>query len=129
MMDALRRVASSALALLLTRAEFAGVELSLAREQALRWLLAALGASVLAMLSLITLSATIVIVLWDRFGWYSAAMLALLYCGAAALLVIRLLHELATSPPLFAETFAELAKDRDALCGELSSPDDERHAP
>jgi uncharacterized membrane protein YqjE len=128
-MNVLLRAANSAFALLLTRAEFASVELSLARERLLGWLLAALAAGVLAVLGLIALSATIVIALWDRFGWYTAAALAILYGGATALLVGRLLHALATAPPLLAQTFAELAKDRDALRGGFVRRSDEDRAP
>ncbi len=125
MIEALRSAGVSVLALLLTRAEFASVELSLARAQILRWLLSALVACVLAMLGLIALSAMIVAALWERLGWYSVALLAVLYCASAALLVARLLREAATLPPLLAETFAELAKDRDAIFGASGTVQDQ----
>jgi uncharacterized membrane protein YqjE len=129
-MDALVRALASAVALLLTRAEFASVELSIARAQAMRWLLMALGACVLAMLGLIALSAVIALSLWERFGWMPAAVLAVAYCAGAALLVGRLLQELGSAPPLLSQTFAELAKDRDALFGTSTSTaaaEEERH--
>jgi uncharacterized membrane protein YqjE len=129
MIAALRRAAHSALALLVTRAEFASVELSLAREQAMRWLLMALTASVLAMLGLIALSAALVVALWDRFGWYAVAALALLYCASAAVLVARLLYEVAHAPPLLAQTFAELAQDRAALQGRPGPHGESNRAP
>lgn len=126
-METLRRAGRSALALLLTRVEFAGVELSLAREQAQRWFLVALAAGVLGLLGLASLSAMIVLALWDRFGWYSAATLAVVYCGGAIMLAARLLHRLASAPPLLSQTLSELARDLDALRGAaLPRPDEDR---
>jgi uncharacterized membrane protein YqjE len=116
-MQALLLAFRSALSLLLTRAEFANVELSLARAQVMRWLLLALGASVLAMLGLMALSAMIALMLWDRFGWISLGVLAIVYSGAGALLVLHILNEVAKAPPLLAQTFDELAKDREAVFG------------
>ncbi len=110
-MDALRRSAHALLALALTRAELASVELTLAAQGALRWLLGALAACVLAMLALMALSATLVAALWESCGWYPLAALALVYCALAAWFVLRLLRALAQARPLLAETFAELARD------------------
>jgi uncharacterized membrane protein YqjE len=123
--SSLRRAADAVIALLLARAEFASVELSIAVQGALRWLLMALASCVMGMLALIALSAAIVLGLWDRLGWYSVLLLALLYCAATVLLVQRLLAALARARPLLAQTFIELAKDRAAL----ASLDPARPAP
>jgi uncharacterized membrane protein YqjE len=120
-MNVLVRTFQSGLSLLLTRAEFASVELSLVRAQFMRWLLLALGASVLAMLGLIALSALIALLLWDRFGWIPLGLLGLGYCLGAALLVLRIQSEVANAPPLLSETFVELAKDRAALFDSATS--------
>lgn len=114
-MDALRRSAHALLALALTRAEFASVELTLAAQDALRWLLGALAACVLAMLGFIAASATLVAALWGSYGWYPLAALALLYCAACASLVLRLLRALAEARPLLAQTFAEIHRDAMAI--------------
>ncbi len=111
----LRRAADAVIALLLTRAEFASVELSIAVQGALRWLLVALATCVLGMLALIALSAALVVGLWPLLGWYSVLILALVYCAATAVLAQRLLSAIAQSRPLLAQTFIELAKDRAAL--------------
>ena len=116
-MQTLVRAFQSALSLLLTRAEFASVELSLVRVQFLRWLVLALAASVFAMLGLIALSAVIALVLWDRFGWVPVGVLAFVYSLLALLLVLRIREEVASAPPLLSQTFAELAKDREAVFG------------
>jgi uncharacterized membrane protein YqjE len=110
-----RRAGQSVLALALARAEFASVELTIAAQAGLRWLLVALAACVIAMLALIALSATIVIALWSQFGWYPLAALALLYCLATALLVGWLLRSLASARPLLWQTLAEIAKDGAAI--------------
>jgi len=110
-----RRAGQSLLALALARAEFASVELTLAVQAGLRWLLVALATCVIAMLALIALSAALVVVFWDRFGWYPLAALALLYCGVTALLAGWLMRSIASAKPLLYQTFAELAKDGAAI--------------
>jgi uncharacterized membrane protein YqjE len=103
--------------LLLARAEFAAAELTQAGATALRWLLTVLLASALLIMALVALSAAIVLALWERLGWYSLGLLTLIYAGVACFLVIRLVREIRASPALLAQTFAELAKDREALFG------------
>ena len=120
-MGALRRAARAGWSLLLTRAEFAAVELTQAGANALRWVLAALATAALATLTLAALTATIVLVLWERMGWYSIGILALIYAGLTGFAVHRLLRELYTRRPLLEQTLTELAKDREALFGH--SPD------
>jgi uncharacterized membrane protein YqjE len=110
-----RRAGQSLLALALARAEFASVELTIAAQAALRWLLVALAACVIAMLGLIALSATLVIGLWDHLGWYALAALALFYCLTTAALVGWLLRSLARARPLLSDTLAEIAKDGAAI--------------
>ena len=105
------RAGESLLALLLARAEFASVELTLTAQAALRWLLVALATCVIAMLALIALSAVVVVALWEHFSWYPLAGLALLYCVVTVLLVAGLLRGIARARPLLSQTFAELAKD------------------
>jgi uncharacterized membrane protein YqjE len=122
-MQAWRRAGQSLLALVLARAEFASVELTLAAQSALRWLLVALATCVIAMLALIALSAAVVVALWDHFGWYPLGVLALLYCGSTALLAAWLLRSVAAARPLLSDTFAELAKDGAAIRSSTTPPE------
>lgn len=115
---AVRRLVGSAWSLVLTRAEFASVELSLARGQLLRWIALTLLAMLLALLALLALSALVVLVLWERLGVASVALLVVVYAAAAAIVWRRVQRELDEAPPLLAETFAELRQDRDALWAE-----------
>ena len=124
------RAGESLLALLLARAEFASVELTLTAQAALRWLLVAMATCVIAMLALIAVSAVVVVALWDHFSWYPLAALALVYCGVTTLLVGGLLRSIARSRPLLSQTFAELAKDgaairHSAVSGRNETEDDE----
>jgi uncharacterized membrane protein YqjE len=116
-MKAAIRAVQSALSLVLVRAEFAAVEFSLARAQAMRWVIMALGASVLALLGLMALSAFLAALLWDRYGWMPVGVLGLLYSLGAAWLLWRVWRDISTAPPVLAETFAELARDREAVFG------------
>lgn len=116
-MRTLRDLAQALAALALTRAEFASVELSLAREHFLRWLLLALAAAVLSLVALVAASAALVALLWERWGWLAPAALALLYGAGAAFLVRKVAREAQEAPPLLEQTFAELALDRAALFG------------
>lgn len=113
--DAVRRAGASLFALALIRAEFASLELTLAVRNALRWLACVLVACVLGMLALIAASAAIVAALWDRLGWYTVGLLALVYGAATIAFGVRLAQALARARPLLSQTFAELAKDRAAL--------------
>jgi uncharacterized membrane protein YqjE len=109
---------ANALTLLITRAEFATLELAQLRGQLVRWLLTGLTAIALGVLALVALSTTLTLWLWERFAWGTPAVLTLVYLIAAAVIVARLRAEIGRAPPLFSETLSELAKDRDALFGE-----------
>ena len=116
-MGALRRAARAGSSLLLARAEFAAVELTQTGADALRWLIWALATTALLVLTLIVATVTMVLVLWDRIGWWSLAFLTLGYATATGYLMVRLRRELRHRRPLFAQTLAELSKDREALFG------------
>ena len=120
-LDGLRRLAASATSLMLTRAEFASLELAQARLQLMRWLGLALAAAMLGMLGLIALSATVVVVLWPAFGWATLAGLAVAYVVVTFWLVRRLQREVQAAPPLLEQTLVELARDREAFLGSPSA--------
>lgn len=114
-MGELGRAARAASALVLTRLEFAALELSQRGAEALRWLLWALVAMIGGMLTLFTLTATIALALWQRIGWYSVPVLCAGYAALTAFIVYRLWRALRRSPALLHETMAELAKDRESF--------------
>jgi uncharacterized membrane protein YqjE len=114
-MGVIGRAARAASSLLLARAEFAAVELTQTGIDALRWLLWALVATALLVLTLLAATATIVLALWDRLGWIPLGVLTLAYAIATGYLMVRLRRQLQARRPLLAQTLAELSKDRDAL--------------
>lgn len=114
-LDAVRRLSAASLALLLSRAEFASVELAQARAQLMRWFMLALAGALLALLAVVAASAWLVVALWERAGWVTLAMLAAAFAAAGWGVLQRLQREIRAAPPLLEQTLQELAKDRDAL--------------
>ncbi|MGE5337837.1 MAG: phage holin family protein [Gemmatimonadota bacterium] len=127
-LDAARRLSASTVNLLLTRAQFASVELAQSRAQLMRWVGLALIGAVLALLALMALSAFLLIVFWDAAGPWSLLVLTVLYAVVGFLVVRRLQRELHYAPPLLSETLAELAQDRDAILGRAAGADETRSA-
>jgi uncharacterized membrane protein YqjE len=113
----LRRVLRAAGSLLLARAELAVVELTASGAEAVQWLLSALVATALLTLTLVCVTACVVLALWDRAGWYSVVVVALVYAAVTAVAFHRLLRRLRDWPPVLAQTLSELSKDRDAVFG------------
>ncbi len=115
--DTVRRLSAASVSLLLSRAEFATLELAQARAQLMRWVLLALLATLLALLALLAASTLLVLALWERFGWISLLAVGIAYALAAVFVLRRLDREIAAAPPLLAQTLQEVARDRDALFG------------
>lgn len=120
-LDALRRVSARSLTLLLSRAEFAALELAQARARVVRWVLLSLVCTAVFQLAALAASAALAAVLWDRYGPVTLAALALVYAGVGAAVLARLRREISQAPALLSETLAELAKDRDALFGDAAA--------
>lgn len=114
-LDALRRLSASTVNLLLSRAEFASLELAQTRVQLIRWITLALFAMVLALLALIAGSALLTVALWPRFGWYTLAALFAVYVIGAVWVFRTLTSEVSAAPPVLSETLRELSNDRDAI--------------
>jgi uncharacterized membrane protein YqjE len=123
---AVRRLSAASLALLLSRAEFASVELAQARAQLVRWFMLALAGALLALLAAVAASAWLVVALWERAGWVTLALLAAAFAAAAWWVLARLQRDVRDAPPLFSQTLQELAKDRDALAASGAADDEPR---
>ena len=117
-LQSLRRLASTALALVITRGELAAVELAEARGQIARWALAALVGAVLLLAALLSISLLVAAVFWESYRWQAIGALALAYAIAGAWLVLKVMREVRAAPPLLSATLAELARDRAALAGD-----------
>jgi uncharacterized membrane protein YqjE len=123
-MDAMRRLTTAAVDLLLSRAEFASLELAQTRAQFIRWIALALFAMLLLLLALIAGSALLAVTLWPRYGWITLAMLFAVYALAAWWVFRILAGEIAAAPPVLSETLRELSGDRDALFADRYREDD-----
>lgn len=117
-LQSLRRLASTALALVITRGELAAVELAEARGQMVRWAVAALLGAVLLLAALMSVSVLVAAVFWESYRWQAIGLLALAYGIAGTWLVLKVMREVRAAPPLLSATLAELARDRAALAGD-----------
>ena len=122
--DAMRRLSAATVNLLLSRAEFASLELAQTRAQFTRWVVLALFAMVLLLLALIAGSALLAVALWPRYGWISLAVLFAVYALGAWWVFRILTGEISAAPPVLSETLRELSNDRDALLADGRREDD-----
>ncbi|MFZ5637536.1 MAG: phage holin family protein [Pseudomonadota bacterium] len=123
---AVRRLSTATVALLVSRAEFASLELAQTRAQLIRWIVLALAVAVLALLALFAGTALFAVLLWPRLGWIALAVPAGVYALLALWLFRRLSTEVANAPPVLSETLRELSADRAALlaAGRTTDEDD-----
>jgi uncharacterized membrane protein YqjE len=124
----LRGLVRTGAALVVARAEFASVELALARAQLIRWLLLALLALLLGLLGLLSATAVFALALWPLLGWGALLIPAVGYLAVAAWVVVKLQREVDAAPPLLHETLQEIGRDRDALV-QAVAPRDDSEAP
>lgn len=117
---ALKRVVSSLLGMGQTRLELAGVELSQARQSAVRTMLwSLLTALALAFASLFICGLVIALV-WDSYRYVAIAGSAAFYIVLGAYFYMQLKNTLASQPPLFEATIAELGRDKQAVLDSLA---------
>ncbi len=114
-LDAVRRLSAATANLLLSRAEFASLELAQARAQLLRWFTLSLLVMVLLLLTLIIGSALLTVALWPQLGWITLAILLAIYALGALLVLRKLMGEVAAAPPVLSQTLQELSNDRDVF--------------
>lgn len=124
LLGSVRALLAHALTLLLTRGELAALELGEARERIVRWLVLSLVGAVLLLAALVTLSLWVAALVWDGPRVLALGLLACAYVIAGLIVVGMVRREAANAPTLFAQTRAELLKDRDALAGTRRGPDD-----
>ncbi len=111
----IRALIHHAAGLLQARLSLAMIELAEARDAFITVFVLAIAALVMASLTLIAVSALIIVLLWDSLGAWVIMILALVYAGFSWLLwraAFQLIREGRLGLP---QTLAELRKDRDAL--------------
>jgi uncharacterized membrane protein YqjE len=114
----LRSVIRHAAGLFQVRLSLALIELAEARDAFITVFVLAIAAIVAGSLTLIAVSAWIIVLLWEPLGGWIILILALIYAMLSVLLgraAIRLIREGRLGLP---QTMAELRQDRDALMTE-----------
>lgn len=81
----------------------------------LRWFTLSLLVMVLLLLTLIIGSALLTVALWPQLGWITLAVLLAVYALGAALVLRKLMGEVAAAPPVLSQTLQELSNDRDVF--------------
>lgn len=112
LLDSLRRLADSILALLQHRLELFALELQAEKVRALDVLVRAAALVVLGLLTLVAGTATVVVALWNTSPVLVLAAVTLLYGVGAVVLTFSLRRRLHAGPKPFAGTLEELRKDR-----------------
>ncbi len=114
-LDSLRSLGATFLALIGTRAELLVVELREEGERRKEMLVLAGAAVVFLALGLALAAFLVVLVFWDTHRLAAAGAVTLLYLAIGALAILRLKQKARASPPPFAATLAEFAKDLEML--------------
>ena len=114
-LDSLRRVLSTVIELLYTRAELFTTEVEEEFHRAAGLLVWALVAIIAGGFTLLLLSLSIVIAFWDDHRLLAALFVTMLFACVLLTALFTLRSRLKSRPPLLAETLAELRRDRDAL--------------
>jgi uncharacterized membrane protein YqjE len=116
--DALGRFGGSVFGMLQSRLELASLELGEAGERLVLTIIASFAALLLLGGAVAALSAWVAVALWGTLGHAVLGWLALGYFAAGAGVLWWLRARLRNSPPLLADTLAELRVDAALLRGE-----------
>lgn len=105
-----------------TRFELLGIELAEEKERLVGLLFTAIAAAFALSLAVLLITLFCVVYFWETHRLPVIAGFAVFYIGIGVWMVSRLQAQLASHPPLFAGTIAELEKDRAALRETLKRP-------
>ena len=114
LLDSLKSLARNLLALAQTRLEILGNEIEEQRTLLVREALLGLAALFFVGLGIVFAAMFFLILFWD-FRLLVAAIFALAFLGAGAIVLTSLRAERAARPRSFSATVAELGKDRESL--------------
>ncbi len=114
-LESLRRICDSALALVQNRAELFAVEVQEQKVRVGRTLLLGAVALLLANSALLVITATVVVLVGEDARVPVLIILSVLYLAATVIAFLLLRNELRSTPPPFNGTVSELKKDREWL--------------
>ncbi|WP_347556308.1 phage holin family protein [Robbsia sp. KACC 23696] len=121
--SALGRIGASLMGLAHTRMALIGIELAEEKERIVGALVIAAVAGVFGLVMLISLTALIVIALWDSYHWQPLLGLTVLYGIVTLACVLRLRYAARHAPPSFEATRAEFDNDRALVVHHLRGQD------
>ena len=122
LLEALARFGASVFGMLQNRLELASLELGEAGGRLVLAIVASFAAVLLLGGAVAALSAWVVVALWGSLGHAVLGWLALAYALAGAAVLWWLRARLRSSPPLLADTLAELRHDAAFMRGEAAPP-------
>ncbi|KKB63905.1 hypothetical protein WM40_09700 [Robbsia andropogonis] len=117
------RIGAALLGLAQTRLALIGIELAEEKERIVGALAIAALACMLGLVTLISLNALIVIVLWDRYHWQPLLALTLCYGILSLVCLVRLRRAARHASPPFEATRAEFDNDRALIAHHLRGRD------
>ena len=120
LLDSLRRLLATVLALAATRLELVTTELEEEMHRLARLLLWSVASLLAASLALVLGAVTIIIACWDTGRLAAAGALTALFTVAALVGWGVVRRQVRERPPLLAATRQELARDQDALGGAVA---------
>lgn len=112
-----RQIIDSVLGIFQARLELASVELEQEKLRLLELLLRTAVLVVLGILTLVTATATIVVLFWETSPVGVLCVVTAIYAAASLGAALGLRRQLKQAPPPFAETLAEFKRDRECLLG------------
>jgi uncharacterized membrane protein YqjE len=115
MLDSLRTLLASSVALMHGRLELAGAELRREQARTLGLLLAALASLLLLALGIAFAAVTVMIAAWEQYRLAAAAALTVLFLSGGAVTAYRLRLAFVKAPRMFDASLSQLEKDHDLL--------------
>jgi len=110
-LESMRRIGDSALAILRTRLELVSLEIREEKLRALDLLLRAAAATIFGVLTMVSATALVVLVFWNRSPVLTLGLLTAVYALATVAAGWSLKRRVESSPSPFADTVAEFKKD------------------
>jgi len=116
------RLGASLLGLLRTRLELASVELAEERDRVQQQLTLLVAAMATFMFAALFVATWVIVYFWDTYRLTAIAVVAIVFAGTGAVLLMLRSHAAKTAPTPFAATIAEFERDRAALAGRDRAP-------
>ena len=117
LIDSLRNLGATFLALIRTRAELVAVELEEEKERRKEMLVLALVVALFGGLGLLLVGFFFVVLFWDSYRLSAIGAVTVLYLGIGAWAMVRLQEKIRNRPRIFAATLSEFGNDLEALRG------------